>query len=32
MEKEKETIPVEDGNDFFEILRITDPEIFRLKF
>ncbi len=31
MEKEKE-IPVEDGLDFFEILRITDPELFRMKF
>ena len=28
---EKENIPVEDGIDFLEILKITDPEIFRLK-
>ena len=31
MEKEKE-IPVEDGNDFLDILRFSDPEIFRMKF
>ena len=31
MEKEKE-IPVDSGTDFFEILRITDPELFRMKF
>lgn len=29
--EEKENIPVEDGIDFLEILKITDPEIFRLK-
>ncbi len=29
--EEKENHPVEDGIDFLEILKITDPEIFRLK-